>query len=127
MGAVVSHGGPVRDHVSLVESLRGRGLTVNPASSFPPLLTAPGTILEISGGGIGGASIQSFDYPSAEAAAYDMARLTGSRTDVPMVSVMWMGPPHFFLRERAFVIYVGADSSVVDLLADLLGAELLRA
>ncbi len=123
-----SHGGPVRDHVSLVDNLRGRGLTVIPTASVnQPFLTAPGTILDIRGGGIGDTSIQSFDYQSPEEAANDMERLVRGGTDGARISVMWTGPPHFFLRERAFVIYVGADVALVDLLNDLLGPEVLRA
>ena len=123
-GSVTSHGGPVRDHVSLVDNLRARGLTVNPSSVVDqPFLSAPGTILDISGAGIGGASLQSFDYQTPEAAAADMAVVTGRGGDGQVVSIMWMGTPHFFLRERAFVIYVGSDGAVVNLLTDLLGPE----
>jgi hypothetical protein len=118
-GGFVSHGGPVRDHVSLVDNLRGRGLAVTPSSSVGPLLTAPGTVLDVSGAGIGPASLQSYDYPSAEAAAADMAAMTGGG-----ISVMWMGPPHLFLRERAFVTYIGSDQALVSLLTEILGAEI---
>ena len=118
-GGIVSHGGPVRDHVSLVDNLRGRGLSVIPSSSVGPLLTAPGTVLDVSGAGIDPASLQSYDYPSAEAAAADMAAITGGG-----ISVMWTGPAHLFLRERAFVTYIGSDGALVSLLTELLGAEI---
>lgn len=123
-----THGGPVRSHVSLVDNLRyGRGLTVTPSSSVnQPFLSAPGTILDISGSAIGEASLQSYDYQSPEAAAADMAALTGGTgANGQPVSVMWIAPPHFFLRERAFVIYVGSNEAVVNLLADLMGPEVV--
>ncbi len=120
-GGFASHGGLARDHVTLVDNLRGRGLTVIPSGSVGPLLTVSGTKLDVSGAGVRPAELQSYDYRSPEAAAVDMATLTG---DTPRISVMWLGPPHFFLRDRAFVTYIGSDEVLLDILTDLMGAAI---
>lgn len=119
-----SHGGPVQDHVSLVDNLRARGLTVTPESSLPkqPFLRGDGTVLAISGAGIAATRIQSFEYDSTAAAAADAATF-GPDGSPRGTSIMWIGPPHLYQRGRVLVIYVGADPSVTALLTDLLGPQ----
>src|SRR5688572_14493870 len=56
---VTSHGGPVRDHVSLVDNLRAAGLRVDPTGPVSqPFLTASGETLHVDG-----ETIQAFEYP----------------------------------------------------------------
>ncbi len=120
-GAATSHGGPVRDHVSLVDNLRARGLTVTPLESVvQPFLRGDGTVLAVRGSGIGPAQLQSFEYESAQAAAADAATLTPD-CNPGMTSIMWMGPPHFYGAGRVLVIYVGSDTGMTGLLQELLG------
>jgi len=120
---VVSHGGPVRDHVSLVDNLRGRGLTVVPeAPVSQPFLHAEGTILAVSGPGITPTRLQSFDYDTVQAAAIDAATF-GPDGNPRGTSVAWVGPPHLYLKGRVLVIFVGSDPAVTGLLTDLLGPQ----
>ena len=49
-GPVVSHGGPVRDHVSFVDNLRALGFTVEPIGQTKVVpLEVPATGLAVSG------------------------------------------------------------------------------
>src|SRR3954454_14221401 len=66
--AAESHGGSVRDHVSLVDYLRGKGFTVEIAGDVQqPFLRPSGTTLRISGAGITQpAEIQSFNYDDTD-------------------------------------------------------------
>jgi hypothetical protein len=122
-GAVVSHGGPVRDHVSLVDNLRSRGLSVMPLESIAqPFLRGDGTVLGISGPGIAPTRLQSFEYESAQAAAADAATF-GPDGSPRGAQVGWLAPPHLYLKGRVLVIYVGADQAVTALLTDLLGPQ----
>lgn len=131
-----SHGGPVRDHVSLVDSLRKDGLFARPTGQLtqPFLHGASGTVLEISGKGVAPTSIQSFEYPSPEAAQNDIAVLRPRgiveprSADGSIVHTVptWLGTPHFFARSRVMVLYVGEDAAVLDVLGRLLGHELAR-
>lgn len=120
---VTSHGGPVRDHVSFVDNLRARGLTVTPVDSVvQPFLTGDGTVLAVSGAGIRPTQLQSFQYESAQAAAADAATITPECNPRHSV-VSWLGPPHFYRAGRVLVIYVGSDPAVTGLLTDLLGPQ----
>lgn len=122
-GSVVSHGGPVRDHVSLVDNLRSRGLTVVPVAPVAqPFLRGDGTVVGISGAGIAPTQLQSFQYESAQAAAADAATF-GPDGNPRGAVVSWVAPPHLYLKERLLVIYVGADQAVTGLLTQLLGPQ----
>jgi hypothetical protein len=133
---VTSHGGPVRDHVALVDNLRKEGLFARPTGQVtqPFLDGASGTALEIGGNGVATTSIQSFEYPSPEAAqrAIAVIRPRGivepRSADGRIVHTVptWLGTPHFFARSQVMVLYVGEDAAVLDLLGDLLGPELAR-
>lgn len=35
----------------------------------------------------------------------------------------WAAPPHFFRKERAFVLFLGDDPAMLDLLTQLLGPQ----
>jgi predicted small lipoprotein YifL len=118
-----SHGGPVRDHVSLVDNLRARGLTVTPLEPVvQPFLRGDGTMLAVSGAGIGPAQVQSFQYESAQAAAADAATLT-PECNPGTTRIMWVGPPHFYRAGRVLAIYVGSDTGMTGLLTELLGPQ----
>src|SRR6266498_2391794 len=67
-GSAVSHGGPVRDHVSLVDKLRARGVKVDVRESVhQPFLRPAGTVLGLSGAGITKpAVIQSYNYDETD-------------------------------------------------------------
>lgn len=120
----VSHGGPVRDHVSMIDHLRARGYTVEPIGDVEqPFLRARGTTLRISGGDLQQpAEVQSYDYNDTEAAAADAAQI-GPDGNPRTAMITWVAPPHFFLKERAFVLYVGSDPAVLRLLDDTLGPQ----
>jgi hypothetical protein len=119
-----SHGGPVRDHVGLVDNLRAKGYTVEPVGEVQqPFLRAPGTILRVSGGNLQQpVEIQSYDYDDAEAAAADAGQIQPDGS-TPTTMITWVEPPHFFRQERAFVIYVGSNPTMLDVLAELMGPQ----
>ena len=113
----------MRDHVSLVDNLRARGLLVTPVDSVrQPFLHADGTVLALSGAAVGPARIQSYDYASADAAAADAATF-GPDGSPRTSNVGWIGAPHLYLKGRVLVIYVGSDSTVTGLLTDVLGPQ----
>ena len=125
-----SHGGPVRDHVSLVDNLRADGYSVDPVGDVQqPFLRARGTRLRIGGNDLSAAAeVQSYNYDDRDlgtdglaAAQADAAQIQpdGPKT----VSVAWSGPPHFFHKERVIVIYVGSDAPILRELSKLLGPQ----
>lgn len=131
-----SHGGPVRDHVTLVDNLRRLGLVAEPTGPVtqPFLHDASGTVIDVSGKAVVPTSIQSFEYPSAEAAQRAIAvirprGIVEPRTadgSIVHTAPTWLGTPHFFARSQVMVLYVGADAALLDVLGRLLGPELSR-
>ena len=128
---VASHGGPVRDHVSFVDHLRARGFAVDPIGNVEqPFLQAQGTILRISGGKLTQpAEVQSYDYNDTDfggngaGAAEADAQQVGPDGNPRTAIIEWVAPPHFFRKERAFVIYIGDDPAVLEVLTEALGPQ----
>jgi len=133
---VVSHGGPVRDNVSLIDNLRARQLIVEPVRQAKlELVRGYGTALALSGGPLQRpAELLSFNYDSndlgtdgAQVAQEDASRIsrdgTSATTPTGVVHTTYDGPPHLFRRERVIVLYVGDDAIVITLLTELLGAQ----
>ncbi len=128
---VASHSRIIKDHVSFVDALRAKGLTVDIVGSVEqPFLQVDGTTLHVSGGGLKEpAELQSFNYDDRDlgtdglkAAAEDanQIELNGNpRT----VRINWIAPPHFFRKERVLVIYLGSDANTLALLTELLGPQ----
>ncbi len=130
-GPPQSHGGAVRDHVSLVDNLRADGYNVDPVQDVQqPFVRARGTLLRISGADLSApADVQSFNYDDRDvgtdglaAAQADAAQIQPNGQPKTM-SVTWTGPPHFFHKERVIVIYVGNDSQLLRELSKLLGPQ----
>jgi len=59
---IVSHGGPVKDYVSLVDNLRAAGATVDPAGTASADFSAPEKQLLT----VNGEDIQAFEYGSTD-------------------------------------------------------------
>ncbi len=120
-----SHGGPVRDHVSFVDALRSKGLTVKivGAVNQPFLHPQSGTSLQVSGRTLAApADVQSFEYSSNGAAQYDERQITpDGNTRTAMID--WIAPPHFFARGRLIVIYIGTDAAALGALSEVLGPQ----
>jgi hypothetical protein len=120
----MSHGGALTGHVGLVDHLRAQGLMVEPTSEVEqPFLGVKGTTLRISGGNLKQpAEIQSYEYPSADAAESDASQI-GADGNPKTSMVAWKGAPHFFRKDQLLVLYVGDDQAVVTTLAELLGPQ----
>ena len=121
-----SHGGPVRDQVSLIDTLRGKSVTVDITGTISqPFLKAPsGTAVRISGGPLTTATdLQLFEYGSVSAASADAQKISPDGSGTATTKISWVGPPHFFLKGRVMVLYVGSDPAVLTLLQSLLGPQ----
>ena len=64
--------------------------------------------------------MQLFEYGSAAAAAADAYKIRADGSGTATTTVDWVAPPHFFLKGRVLVIYVGKDPAVVNLLTGVL-------
>src|SRR5262245_49013533 len=124
-----SHGGPVRDHVSFVDTLRAAGYSVSPSGDVQqPFLRARGTLLRISGGDLSArAEAQSFNYDDRDLVADGLAAAQADADQIQpdgqpkTARVTWSVPPHFFHQDRLIVLYVGSDPRLLHELETLLG------
>ena len=121
-----SHGGPVQDQVSLIDVLRAKNLVVDIAGSVsqPFLTPQSGTAVRLSGGSLTApADLQLFEYDSAAAARTDAKRITSDGSGTATTRISWTEPPHFFLKGRVIVLYLGSDAAVLDVLKGVLGPQ----
>lgn len=120
-----SHGGPVRDHVSFIDHLRatGFGVAILGEAMQPFLRADEGTRLGISGGKLEQpVEVQSYQYRDAKVAEADAQGITPAGNPRTM-QIDWVGPPHFYRRERVIVLYVGTDAAALELLSGVLGPQ----
>lgn len=121
-----SHGGPVQDQVSLIDALRSKNVTVDISGtvSQPFLSRQSGTTVRLSGGAVTTpADLQLFEYGSASAASADAKQIRPDGGGTATTQISWVAPPHFFLKGRVMVLYVGNDRAVLSLLQSLLGPQ----
>jgi hypothetical protein len=124
--AAQSHGGPVQDQVSLIDAIRGKGVTVDISGtvSQPFLSRQSGTTARLSAGALSTpADLQLFEYASASAASADAKRISRDGSGTATTKINWLAPPHFFLKGRVLVLYLGSDPAVLSLLQSLLGPQ----
>jgi hypothetical protein len=121
-----SHGGQVQDQVSLIDALRSKNVTVDISGAVtqPFLNQQSGTTVRLSGSTLAApADVQLFEYGTAAAAASDAHQIRADGSGNSNTIVDWVAPPHFFVKGRVLVIYVGNDRGVVSLLSSLLGSQ----
>ena len=116
---VSSHGGPVRDYVSLIDNLRAAGATVEPAGEVSqPFFSVPGYVIAVNG-----EQVQVFEYQDEAAADAEAATVSPDGSTVGRTAVSWVAPPHFFKNGRVIVLYVGSNPATLDLLQRALGPQ----
>lgn len=127
-----SHGGPIIDHVSFIDQLRGKRCIVDfltPAQP-QPFLRGEAIDLLVSGCTLAQpAELQSFWYHTDDLhtdglrAAEDDAHGIGADGQPTGMAIAWAASPHFFRKERAFALYLGDDPALLALLTELLGPQ----
>ncbi len=116
---VASHGGPVKDYVSLIDNLRQSGVTVSPAGEISqPFFSIKGFKVMINN-----SEVQVFEYPDTGAATAEAALVSPAGSPIGTSMVSWIEPPHFYHKERLIVLYVGSDVIINNLLIQALGPQ----
>jgi hypothetical protein len=124
--AAQSHGGSVQDQVSLIDALRGKNFTVDISGtvSQPFLSPQSGTTVRLSGPDLAApADLQLFEYASASAASADARQISPDGSGTATTRINWLAPPHFFLKGRILVLYVGSDPAVLKVLKSVVGPQ----
>ena len=125
---IVSHGGSVKDYVSLVDSLRAAGATVVPAGTESASVFAPqGQVLTVNGEGV-----QAIEFGSAEEADAGAEGVSASGSSIVTTfadgtgkssMITWVESPHFYKAGKLIVLYVRCDSDVIDVLQETMGPQ----
>lgn len=119
----VSHGGPVRDHVSLVDTLRAQGLTVEPTGPVSqPFFPIPGQTLKVNG-----QDIQVFEFENPSSTKSQAKDISPDGMSIGNTVVQWIDPPHFFLSGKILVLYLGTDPEFLKTLETVLGKQIAGA
>jgi len=115
---LVSHGGPAVDYVSLIDNLRANAI-VNPEGEIEqPFFSVTGFSIQVNG-----ASVQVFEYNSAEDAEADASLVSPNGRSIG-TSMPFLGDaPHFYYKEKIIVLYVGDDPAIEELLEFVLGRQ----
>ena len=116
---IVSQGGQVKDYVSLVDTLTGAGVTIDPAGNVSQPFFAPqGQLLTMNG-----VDVQTFEFASAEEAGSVAETVSADGSSIGTSHFRWIAPPHFYKAGRLIVLYVGCDGDAIDVLEQAMGPE----
>lgn len=114
-----SHGGPVKDYVSLTDHLRAAGASVVPAGTVTqPFFSVTGQVITVNG-----EQVQVYEYANEDSANADAARIAPGGDMVGNTIIDWVAPPHFYRKSRIIVLYVGTNTSVMRVLQTVLGSQ----
>ena len=114
-----SHGGPIKDYVSLVDHLRAAGATVVPTGAVTqPFLSVSGQVITVNG-----EQIQIYEYANEDDANAEAARISADGGAVGNTMVDWIAPPHFYKKGQIIVLYVGTSTTVINILETTLGTQ----
>lgn len=86
-----------------------------PRESFPFFSVTAQRLL------VNGQSVHVFEYPDADSAASDAARVAPSGSPIGSTQITWVDPPRFYMRGRLIALYVGRDEQVSSILETVLG------
>jgi hypothetical protein len=109
----------VTDYASLIAKLRAEGVSVEPAGEVEqPFLSITGKMIKLHG-----EDVQVFQYPSAAQMEAQATPISSDGMAVGTRKIFWVGPPHFFKKEKLLVLYVGDNDRVLKTLTAALGRQ----
>ena len=115
----VSHGGLVKDYISLIDNLRQAGATVEPAGELTqPFFSVNGAVITVNG-----SDVQVFEYADAADAEAEAALVSPDGSSIGTSNVRWIASPHFYRAEKLIVLYIGDSEAITDLLESVLGQQ----
>jgi hypothetical protein len=115
----VSNGGPVTDYVSLVDNLRKEGATVEPAGEIiQDFFSVKGQAIKVNG-----EDVQVFEYSNQSSVESEAALVSPDGSSIGTSIPFWVASPHFYKAGRIIVLYVGENTTVLDVLETTLGTQ----
>ena len=109
---------------TFVRDLRAQQVQVAVTGAVPrsdtPYFSVAATLVKV-----GTEQIFVFQYATSEEAAADAAGVSPSGQPSPTTSIMWVGKPHFYRKDRLIVLYVGCGTEIPRALEATLGHPLV--
>lgn len=87
-----------------------------PAGAFLVLTVFPAQQVSVNG-----SRLSAFEYPSADAATADAARVSADGQPNPLAQITWVSTPRFYRQGALIVLYVGCTAEIVQALDGTLG------
>lgn len=114
-----AHGRPGKDYSSLIANLRAAGARVEAGEQVvQPFFSVKGRVIRVNG-----EDAQVFQYRNAAQSDAQAALISSDGMTIGSAKVHWLGPPHFFKKDRLIVLYVGQNDQVLRALAATLGRQ----
>ena len=111
---------PLTSTDALIEALQQQGATVVAGEVLPresnPFFSTNARVVLVNGG-----HINVFEYATTAASERDAAKVSPDGSFVGSAVITWIGPPHFYRRDRLIVIYAGRADDVLQPLEAVLG------
>jgi hypothetical protein len=105
--------------LGLMNNLRATGAQVEIGNeTSQPFFAVKGKIVKLNGN-----DVQVFEYADTNAANADAARVSRDGSSIGTTMATWMSTPHFFKKDNLIVLYVRDTKTVLDALAQVLGAQ----
>lgn len=115
----LSQDGRVADLVSLVDSLRDAGATVEPKENLEQdIFSVAGQVITVDG-----KDVQVYEYANDAAAGADAALIAPDAGSIGTTMITWVAAPHVYRSGKLIVLYVGDDPATTVLLESLLGPQ----
>jgi len=109
----------VEDQASFLAALQEAGASVVQVEPVDQIFFAPqGSIIAVNG-----ADVQVFEYESEQALEAEAAQVAPDGGSIGTSMVTWVDTPHFYRAGRIIVLYVGSDTSTLELLNGILGPQ----
>ncbi len=109
----------VEDQASLLTELRTAGATVEIDNTVSQdFFTPEGTIITVDG-----ESLQVFEYDNKEDMEAEASQVASDGSSVGTSMMMWVDDPHFYKSGRILLLYIGSNSSILDLLDGVIGPQ----
>jgi len=110
----------VEDQSSLIAALQSAGATAEVADTISQAFFSPeGIFLTINGE----EGIQVFEYEDAQTMESEAAQVAPNGGSVGTSMMMWVDKPHFYKSGRIIVLYIGSNTTILELLNEVMGPQ----
>lgn len=115
----VSHGGQVKDYVSLVDNLRSKDLVVEPQGEInQPFFEIPGQSLKVDN-----EMIQVFEFSDEQNANSESKKISPDGSGSSTTMITWIDTPHFYKKGTIIALYIGKNPKITNMLTELMGPQ----